>query len=204
MLVPESSGAVEFFGRPRRLLLAIPSPKAPLLLCLLQQLQPVNNMPIPHAPKKNARGILPIGLSSPCDSVHLTLQPQRAVSSVEVRPPRQDSLAPMKSRRTLVSRRSDVKVNARTATISPLHFPLPSLAPLPRLPKSHFANFFWGLARLLIERNIFIFNLLQFSARVTLPTFRGRVPSVEARFSGCPTKRNFPLFSLVTTRSAWA
>ncbi len=76
ILVPGSSGAVEFFDiPPRRLLLGSPSPKAPLLACLLQQLHPVKSMPIPHAPAKNARGILPIGLSSPCDSVRARSNP---------------------------------------------------------------------------------------------------------------------------------
>ncbi len=32
---------------------------------LLQQLQPVNSMPILHAPIRLTKGILPIGLSSP-------------------------------------------------------------------------------------------------------------------------------------------
>ncbi len=76
MLDPGSSGAVEFFDiPPRRLPLPMPSPKAPLLACLLQQLQPVRSMPIPHAPAKNARGILPIELSSPCDSVRARSNP---------------------------------------------------------------------------------------------------------------------------------
>ena len=44
-----------------------------------------------------------------------------------------------------------------------------------RLPKSNLANFFWGLARLLLDCKLRGFNHLRFLARVTLPTFRERV-----------------------------
>jgi hypothetical protein len=53
-----------------------------------------------------------------------------------------------------------------------------------RLPKSHLANFFLRLARLLLDCNLCIFNHLQFPARVTLPLCHGRVPSPGIFLSG--------------------
>lgn len=60
-------GGVEVFACPvkPRLESAFPPAYGVLVLCLLQQLQPVNSMPIPHAPIRLAKGILPIGFSSP-------------------------------------------------------------------------------------------------------------------------------------------
>lgn len=58
---------------------APPPMYAGLVLCL-QQLHPVNSMPIPHAPIRLTKGILPIGIILPRVSP-FTPRPQRAVSS---------------------------------------------------------------------------------------------------------------------------
>src|SRR6185437_14632324 len=44
-------------------------------------LHPVKNMSRLHAPIRPARGILPIVLSSPCDSLHATPQSERVAPS---------------------------------------------------------------------------------------------------------------------------
>lgn len=58
---------VEFFawGIKPMLESAFPPAYGELVFCLLQQLHPVNSMPRVHAPIRRAKGLLPIGFSSP-------------------------------------------------------------------------------------------------------------------------------------------
>jgi hypothetical protein len=75
----------------------------------LQQLHPVNRIPMPHAPISPVKGILPIEISSP----RVSPFPPRFIPSVQVSSvsvPASARLArAKKSRRTLVTRRGNVK-----------------------------------------------------------------------------------------------
>ena len=99
-----------FFERPlRRPMLDSAFPPAYDGL-LLAQLHPVKKMLRLHALIRPAKGILPIVISSPCDSVHTTPQPWRFASSTGAPASAVLALA-VKSRRKVVTRTGKVKGN---------------------------------------------------------------------------------------------